>query len=129
MGVSASRAALIPVSFENNPCLVQVCVPVSTESSSRAGPSQPQHLTIAVLSNSSLTAEWVEPADDGGDAAITYTITLQGGPSATTRTVSSLRTNFTGLEAPNSYTVTVAAENRAGTSPTAEETISFQGIT
>jgi len=85
-------------------------------------------LTITVLSSSSLTAEWVEPTDDGGDAAITYTITLQGGPGATTRTVSSLRTTFTGLEAPNTYTVTVAAVNRAGTSPTAEETISFQGV-
>jgi len=85
-------------------------------------------LTITVLSSSSLTAEWVEPADDGGDAAINYTITLQGGPGATTRTVSSLRTTFTGLEAPNTYTVTVAAVNRAGTSPTAEETISFQGV-
>ena len=80
-----------------------------------------------MLSSSSLTAEWVEPADDGGDAAITYTITLQGGPGATTRTVSSLRTTFTELEAPNTYTVTVAAVNRAGTSLTAKETISFQG--
>ena len=81
-----------------------------------------------MLSSSSLTAEWVEPADDGGDAAITYTITLQGGPGATTRTVASLRTTFTGLEAPNTYTVTVAAENRAGTSPPVVETISFRGI-
>ena len=72
--------------------------------------------------------KWAEPANDGGDAAITYTITLQGGPGATTRTVSSLNTTFTGLEAPNTYTVTVAAVNRAGTSPTAEETISFQGV-
>ena len=93
-----------------------------------AEPSAPQHLTITVLSNSSLTAEWVEPADDGGDAAITYTITLQGGPGATTRTVSSLRTTFTGLEAPNTYTVTVTAENRAGISPPVVETISFQGM-
>ena len=92
------------------------------------GPSAPQHLTITVLSNSSLTAEWVEPADDGGDAAINYTITLQGGPGATTRTESSLRTTFTELEASNTYTVTVAAENRAGLSPTVEETISFQGV-
>jgi len=85
-------------------------------------------LTITVLSSSSLTAEWVEPADDGGDAAITYTITLQGGPGATTRTVSSLRMTFTGLETPSTYTVNVTAENRAGTSPSAEETISFQGM-
>ncbi len=92
------------------------------------GPSAPQHLTITVLSNSSLTAEWVEPADDGGDAAITYTVALQGGPGATTRTESSLRTTFTELEASNTYTVTVAAENRAGLSPTVEETISFQGV-
>ena len=91
-------------------------------------PSAPQHLTIAVLSSSSLTAEWVEPADDGGDAAITYTITLQGGPGATTRTVLSLRTTFTGLEAPNTYTVTVAAVNRALTSPAVVKTISFQGM-
>ena len=90
-------------------------------------PSAPQHLTITVLSSSSLTAEWVEPADDGGDAAITYTITLQGGPGETTRTVSSLRTTFTGLEAPNMYTVTVAAVNCAGLSPHATSTISFHG--
>ena len=81
-----------------------------------------------MLSNSSLTAEWVEPADDGGDAAITYTITLQGGPGATTRTVSSLRTTFTGLEAPNTYTVTVAAVNKAGISSSVEETYLFQGM-
>ena len=95
------------------------------EPSSCAGPSQPQHLTITVLSSSSLTAEWVEPADDGGDAAITYNITLQGGPGATTRTLSSLRTTFTGLEAHNTYTVTVAAVNCAGLSPAATSTISF----
>ena len=90
-------------------------------------PSAPQHLTITVLSSSSLTVEWVEPADDGGDAAINYTITLQGGPDATTRTVSSLRTTFTGLEAPSTYTVTVAAVNCAGLSPYATSTISFHG--
>ena len=90
------------------------------------GPSAPQHLTITVLSNSSLAAEWVEPTDDGGDAAINYTITLQGGPGAT-RTVSSSRTTFTGLEAPNTYTVTVAAVNCAGLSPPATSTISFHG--
>ena len=81
-----------------------------------------------MLSNSSLTAEWVEPADDGGDVAITYTITLQGGPGATTRTVSSLGTTFTELEAPNTYTVTVTAENTAGLSPPVVESISFRGM-
>ena len=91
------------------------------------GPSAPQNLTIAVLSNSSVTAEWVEPADGVGDADITYTITLQGGPGATTRTVSSLRMTFTGLEAPITYTVTVAAVNCAGLSPHATITISFHG--
>ena len=91
------------------------------------GLSAPQHLTITVLSSRSLVAEWVEPADDGGDAAVTYTITLQGGPGATTRTVSSLRTTFTGLAAPNTYTVTVAAENCGGLSPAATSTISFHG--
>ena len=91
-------------------------------------PSAPQNLTIAVLSNSSLTVEWVGPADDGGiDVGITYTVTLQGGPGATTRTVSSLRTTFTGLEAPITYTVTVAAVNCAGLSPPATSTISFRG--
>ena len=93
-----------------------------------AGPSEPQSLAITALSNSSITVEWVEPADDGGDAAITYTITLQGGLGATTRTVSSLSSTFTGLEAPNTYTVTVAAVNNAGTSPSAVGTISFQGM-
>ena len=78
-------------------------------------------------SSSSITVEWVEPADDGGDAAITYTITLQGGPGATTRTVPSLSTTFSGLEAPNTYTVTVAAVNSAGTSPSATGTIHFLG--
>ena len=95
--------------------------------SSRAGPSQPQHLTITVLSSSSLTAEWVEATEDEGDPVITYTITLQGGPGATTRTLSSLRKTFTGLEAPNTYTVTVAAVNCTGLSPPATSTISFQG--
>ena len=91
-------------------------------------PSAPQNLTITVLSNSSLTAEWVEPADDGGDAAITYTITLQGGPGATTRTVSSLRTTFTELEAPTMYTVAVTVNVTAvNCTPYATSTISFQG--
>ena len=82
-----------------------------------------------MLSSSSLTAEWVEPANDGGDAAITYIIIiLQGGPGVTTRMVSSLRTTFTGLEAPNVLTVAVAAVNRAGISPAVVKTISFQGM-
>ena len=82
-----------------------------------------------MMSNSSITVEWVKPTDDGGDAAITYTITLQGGPGATTRTVPSLSTTFTELEAPNTYTVTVAAVNSAGTSPSAAVgTIPFQGM-
>ena len=68
----------------------------------------------------------MKPADDGGDAAIIYTITLQGGSNATT-TVSSLNTTFTGLEAPNTYTVTVAAVNSAGSSPSAVGTIHFRG--
>ncbi len=70
----------------------------------------------------------MEPTDDGGDAAFTYNITLQGGPGATTKTVSSLNKTFTGLEAPNTYTVTVAAVNNcAGLSPHATSNISFQG--
>ena len=91
------------------------------------GPSAPQNMTITVLSSSYLTVEWVEPADDGGDAAVTYTITLQGGPGATARTVSSLRTTFIRLETPSTYTVTVAAVNCAGLSPHATSNISFHG--
>ena len=78
---------LVPL-CPNNLCPVSLAVAVLVysamgnivsvpEPSSCAGPSQLQHLTITVLSNSSLTAEWVEPTDDGGDAAINYTITLQ----------------------------------------------------
>ena len=93
-----------------------------------AGPSEPQSLAITALSGSSIRVEWVEPADGGGDAAITYTITLQGGPGAATRTVLSLSTTFIGLEATNTYTVTVAAVNSAGTSPSTVETISFRSM-
>ena len=69
----------------------------------------------------------MKPADDGGDAPITYTITLQGGQNTTKRTVSSLNTTFTGLEAPNTYTVTVTAVNSAGNSSPLEGGIHFQG--
>ena len=103
------------------------CVSVNAITLSPAAPSEPQGLSVTLLSSSSITVQWMEPANDGGDAAINYTITLQGGPGATTRTLSSLSTTFTGLEAPNTYSVTVVAVNCAGSSPPATRTIPFQG--
>ena len=103
----------------------------STGFLSPAGPSKPLSVSLSLLSDTSIMVEWARPALDGGDAAITYTITLQGGPGAKTKTrtktPSSMNTTFTGLEAPNTYTVQVAAVNSAGTSPPVEGTILFQG--
>ena len=101
---------------------------VPYHSSPAAIPSEPQSLTITVMSSSSITVEWLEPDDDGGDAAIDYTITLQGGPGAGTSPVSSLSTTFTRLVAPNTYNVTVAAVNSAGPSQSVVGTISFRGM-
>ena len=99
----------------------------STGFLSPAGPSEPQSVNLSLLSDTSIKVEWARPALDGGDAAITYNIILQGGPGATTETASSTSTTFTELEAPNTYTVQVAAVNSAGTSSPAEGTILFQG--
>ena len=103
------------------------CVSVNARTPSPAAPTKPQDLSVTLLSNSFITVQWVEPANDGGDAAINYAITLQGGPGATTRMLSSLSTTFTGLEAPNTYTVEVVAANCAGSSPPTTRTIPFQG--
>ena len=69
----------------------------------------------------------MEPADDGGDASISYSVTLQGSPGAVTRTLTSRSTTFSGMVAPNTYTVEVAAVNRAGPGPPAAGNIEFQG--
>ena len=99
----------------------------STGFLSPAGPSEPLSVSLSLLSDTSIMVEWARPALDGGDATLTYNITLQGGPGARTKTPSSTSTTFTGLKAPNTYTVQVAAVNSAGTSSPVEGTILFQG--
>ena len=70
----------------------------------------------------------MEPADNGSDiAAISYSITLQGGPGAATRAESSTSTTFTGLVVPNTYTVQVTAINCAGSSPSVTASVVIQG--
>ena len=92
-----------------------------------AGPSLPEDLSVILQSSNSIKVQWTEPAIDGGDASINYTIVLQGSPGAMTRTETSTSTTFTGLVPPNTYTVQVTAVNSAGSSAPANGTIAFQG--
>ena len=90
-------------------------------------PTEPRDLQLSLLTNSSIAVQWEEPTSFGGDATVSYSVTLQGSPGAVTRTLTSTNTTFTGLVAPNTYTVQVTAVNSVGPGPSATGNIVFQG--
>jgi hypothetical protein len=85
-------------------------------------PGAPTGVT-ATAGNGSAAVSWIAPADTGGSAITSYTVTpfigstaqtpvtVSGSPPATTATV-------TGLTNGSSYTFTVSATNSSGTGPT-----------
>jgi Fibronectin type III domain len=78
----------------------------------------------AVAGNARATVSWTAPAQDGGAAIESYTVTAsdttnsaRGGQSFTTPDGSTTKATLTGLTNGDSYTFDVAATNSVGTGP------------
>ncbi|NNE94853.1 MAG: PKD domain-containing protein, partial [Acidimicrobiales bacterium] len=100
-GVAASNTGGTSAAGSSAPFTVDA--PVSA-------PSAPTGVSGSV-SGQSVTVSWSASADDGGDPAITYSVSF--GAESTTTTGTSV--TFTGV-APGTYTASVTASNSGGTS-------------
>lgn len=114
---------------EENPCKIVVNVEVSSGvgSSNYLGfpivfgsvptaPGAPAGVT-AVAGDASASVSWTAPADNGGSAVTSYTVTSTPGGFTCTRAVPPLSCTVSGLANGQAYTFRVTATNVIGTGP------------
>ncbi len=89
-----------------------------TELHNLVAPTAPQDVTVSA-SIGSATITWTTPESDGGSAITEYVVTGAPGDATCTATAPELTCEITGLTEGATYTFSVVATNKNGTSPAA----------